>query len=130
MVDKRALDFLTSLNIKDQRIIREKLKILQDNPYPSPDGDKEKLHTNKKRESYRLHIARSFTVIYNIDPDGSLIYITHIMPIEKAHRRYGAFEQSRFLHLGCSINNLLFALESIEKKETMPDNHLVLAYQL
>jgi len=89
MVDKRALGFLSSLNIKYQRVIREKLKILQDNLYPSQDGDKEKLHTNKKRESYRLHIARSFTVIYNIDPDGSLVYSTHIMPIEKAHRRYG-----------------------------------------
>ena len=89
MVDKHALDFLHSLEAKDQRIIKEKLKILQDNPYPGPDGDKEKLHTNKKRESYRLHVARSFTVIYNIDPYNSLVYITHIMSIEKAHRRYG-----------------------------------------
>ena len=89
MVDKRALDFLNSLDAKDQRVIKEKLKVLQDNPYPGPDGDKEKLHTNKKRESYRLHIARSFTVIYTIDPDDNLVYITHIMSIEKAHRRYG-----------------------------------------
>ncbi|MFY1643871.1 type II toxin-antitoxin system RelE family toxin [Methanoculleus bourgensis] len=89
MVDKRALDFLNSLEAKDQRIIKEKLKILQENPYPGSDGDKEKLHTNKKRESYRLHVARSFTVIYNIDSDDNLVYITHIMSIEKAHRRYG-----------------------------------------
>ena len=89
MVDKRALAFLTALDVKDQRVIKEKLKILQDNPYPGLDGDKEKLHTTKKRESYRLHIARSFTVIYNIDPDDNLVYITHIMSIEKAHRRYG-----------------------------------------
>jgi len=40
----------------------------------------------KKRESYRLHVARSFTVIYNIDSDDNLVYITHIMSIEKAHR--------------------------------------------
>lgn len=89
MVDKRAVNFLNDLDAKDQRIIKEKLKILQDNPYPGSDGDKEKLHTNKKRESYRLHIARSFTVIYNIDSDKGIVYITHIMPIEKAHRRYG-----------------------------------------
>ena len=89
MVDKRALDFLDALDAKDQRVIKEKLKILQDNLYPGPDGDKEKLHTNKKRESYRIHVARSFTVIYNIDPDAGRVYITHIMPIEKAHRRYG-----------------------------------------
>jgi mRNA-degrading endonuclease RelE of RelBE toxin-antitoxin system len=89
MVDKRALGFLNSLEAKDQRIIKEKLKILQENPYPGSDGDKEKLHTNKKRESYRLHVARSFTVIYNIDSDDNLVYITHIMSIEKAHRRYG-----------------------------------------
>jgi len=89
MVDKRALAFLTALDAKDQRVIKENLKILQDNPYPGPDGDKEKLHTTKKRESYRLHVARSFTVIYTIDPDNSLVYITHIISIEKAHRRYG-----------------------------------------
>ncbi len=48
MVDKRALGFLNSLEAKDQRIIKEKLKILQENPYPGSDGgDKEKLHTNK-----------------------------------------------------------------------------------
>ncbi len=45
--------------------------------------------THKKRESYRLHIARSFTVIYTIDPDKKIVYITHIMSIERAHRRYG-----------------------------------------
>jgi mRNA-degrading endonuclease RelE of RelBE toxin-antitoxin system len=89
MVDKRGLEFLNSLDIKDQRIIKDKLKILQDNPYPGQDGDKEKLRTNKKRESYRLHIARSFTVIYTIDQDENKVYITHIMSIERAHRRYG-----------------------------------------
>jgi len=40
MVDKRALAFLNSLEAKDQRVIKEKLKILQDNPYPGQDGDK------------------------------------------------------------------------------------------
>ena len=89
MVDKRGLEFLNSLDIKDQRIIKDKLKILQDNPYPGQDGDNEKLRTNKKRESYRLHIARSFTVIYTIDQDENKVYITHIMSIERAHRRYG-----------------------------------------
>ena len=89
MVDKRALNFLNSLDAKDQRVIKAQLKILRDIPYPGSDGDKEKLHTNKKRESYRLHIARTFTVIYNISSAEKLVYITHIMPIEKAHRRYG-----------------------------------------
>jgi len=34
MVDKRGFEFLNSLDIKDQRIIKDKLKILQDNPKP------------------------------------------------------------------------------------------------
>lgn len=89
MVDKQELEFLNSLDTKDQRIIKDKLNILQDNPYPGQDGDKEKLRTNEKRESYRLHIARSFTVIYTINPDKKIVYITHIMTIERAHRRYG-----------------------------------------
>ncbi|ABN56146.1 conserved hypothetical protein [Methanoculleus marisnigri JR1] len=89
MVDKRALDFLNSLDARDRRVIKAKPRILRENPYPGSDEDKEKLHTNKKRESYRLHIARTFTVIYNINSDEKPVYITHIMPIEKAHRRYG-----------------------------------------
>jgi len=36
MVDKRALEYLASLAAKDQRVIEEKLNILQDNPYPGP----------------------------------------------------------------------------------------------
>jgi len=40
MVDKRALAFLTVLDVR----------------------------INKKQNSYRLHIARSFTVIYNSQP--------------------------------------------------------------
>lgn len=88
-MDRHALSFLNDLDAKDQRIVKEKLKILQDNPYPGSDGDKEKLHTDATRELYRFHIAHSFTVIYTIDKDNRLAYITHIMPIEKAHRRYG-----------------------------------------
>jgi mRNA-degrading endonuclease RelE of RelBE toxin-antitoxin system len=56
MVDKRALGFLNSLEAKDQRIIKEKLEILQDNPYPGPDGDKENLHTNKKWKSIGVRL--------------------------------------------------------------------------
>lgn len=44
MVDKRVLEFLNSLDIKDQRIIKDKLKILQPNSYPGQDGESEKLH--------------------------------------------------------------------------------------
>ena len=40
MADKRAVKPLNSPEVKDQRLIKEKLKILQDNPYPGPDGDK------------------------------------------------------------------------------------------
>ncbi len=88
-VDEDACTFFNSLDPKSQRIIRDRLNVLKENPYPGSGGDKEKLQTGKNRSIYRMHIARAFTAIYAIDPQNETVLITHIMTIEKAHRRYG-----------------------------------------
>ena len=53
-------------------------------------GDVERLHTSDV-DVYRLHIGRSFTVLYLIHDDGKeqWVEITHLMTIEQAHKRYG-----------------------------------------
>nr|WP_246269925.1 hypothetical protein [Methanofollis tationis] len=55
---------MNSLDPKSQRIIKDTLNLLKENPYPHSRGDKERLHTGKNRSIYRMHSARSFTVIY------------------------------------------------------------------
>lgn len=36
-----------------------------------------------------MHIARSFTAIYTIDPHNDIVHVIQILTIERAHRRYG-----------------------------------------
>ena len=40
---------------------------------------------------YRLHISRSYTVFYDIDKENKLVLIEEILPIGKAHKKYGYF---------------------------------------
>lgn len=85
---RSAADFLSSLPEKSQRIIKEKLAVLKTDPYPGKTGDKERLNT-EEMDIYRLHIGRSFTALYIIHADESMVEITHLMTIEQAHKRYG-----------------------------------------
>ncbi|MDK2974178.1 MAG: hypothetical protein PWP08_549 [Methanofollis sp.] len=85
---RSAADFLNSLPEKSQRIVKEKLAVLKTDPYPGEMGDKERLNT-EEMDIYRLHIGRSFTALYIIHTDKSMVEITHLMTIEQAHKRYG-----------------------------------------
>ena len=83
-----AAEFLKALPEKSQRIAREHLAILKTDPFPGRGGDKERLNT-EGMEVYRLHIGRSFTVLYLIHTNKSMVEITHLMSTEQAHKRYG-----------------------------------------
>jgi mRNA interferase RelE/StbE len=85
---RSAADFLNALPEKSQRIVTEKLAVLQTDPYPGSGGDKERLNTDGM-EVFRLHIGRSFTALYIVDTDRDWVEITHLMTIEQAHKRYG-----------------------------------------
>ena len=87
-IRKSAADFLDALPDKSRRIVKEKLSILKTDPYPGPTGDKKRLNTEEV-VVYRLHIGRTFTVLYLIGPDEHVVEITHLMTIEQAHKRYG-----------------------------------------
>jgi len=47
LMDTEAHRYLESLDEKSQRIIKQRLKVLQENPYPGSGGDKEKLYTDE-----------------------------------------------------------------------------------
>jgi len=86
-----ALPFITNLPAKSRRIILEKLLSLEKDPFPGAGGDKELIKAPKGRSEekvYRLHIAHSFTVFYRIERLNKTVFITEILTIEQAHKKY------------------------------------------
>ena len=85
-----ARDFLTVADAKTERICKEKLGFLAENPYPGRGrGDKEKLPIDARRDRFRMHIARSYTAIYTVLEDDTEVRVLEIVPIDEAHKRYG-----------------------------------------
>ncbi len=92
LLSEDAESYYQTLDDKSQRIVRENLQKLADDPYPRPDsgsGDMEKLVVDGE-EMYRLHIGRSHTAFYIIiDDNGKEVRVVDIMTIDEAHKRYG-----------------------------------------
>ena len=85
-----ARDFLTVADAKTERICKEKLGFLTENPYPGRGrGDKEKLPIDARRDRFRMHISRSYTAIYTVLEDETEVRVLEIVPIDEAHKRYG-----------------------------------------
>lgn len=82
-----ALRFLQTLPEKSQRIMREHIARLREDPFPGKGGDKEKLSVGGY-DFYRMHVARSFTVFYQVYPGDHLVRVLKITTIELAHKRY------------------------------------------
>lgn len=88
-VEEEALGFIESLDEKSERICKDNLKKLADDPYPgSGKGDKERLVVDGE-EVYRLHIGRTFTAYYDILESEGVVMILEVLPIDEAHKRYG-----------------------------------------
>ena len=84
-----ADEFLRGLDDKSERIVRDNLGKLAENPYPgSGKGDKEKLVIDGD-ERYRMHIPREYTAFYDVYEDRNEVRVTEILPIDEAHKRYG-----------------------------------------
>lgn len=86
-----ARDYLSALDEKSQRIVKENLRKLQDDPYPRPgagSGDREKLVIDGE-ELYRLHIGRTHMAFYDIVEDEQEVRVVEILDIDEAHDRYG-----------------------------------------
>ena len=86
---KEAEEFLYFLDDKSRRICMKNLTKLEENPYPGKgSGDKERIVV-KGEEVYRLHIGRTYTAFYIIDEKQKIVKIIEILPIDKAHKKYG-----------------------------------------
>ena len=89
VVKQKLIEAINELPEKTRRILFSALENLETNPWPGSGGDKEKLHTEKEIEIYRLHIGRTFTAIYTIDTKNHHVQIHDLMTIEQAHKKYG-----------------------------------------
>jgi len=85
-VDIDALAYFNSLDNKSRRIIRARLKLLETDPFPGKDGDKELLNLRNGVKIYRLHISHSFTAFYEIE--GEQVFVNELLSIEQAHKKY------------------------------------------
>jgi len=90
-IDRKALESIRRLRPKSQRIVMEKLKTLQDDPYPGSGSDKERLHVHEREDTYRLHISHTFTAFYRVHEPEKEVHVLAVMSIEQAHKRYGWF---------------------------------------
>ncbi len=89
LIDEDAQEFLDNLPIKSHDIVKAKLRVLEDDPFPGKGGDKELLNSPKHKGLYRLHIARSYTAFYHIFLDEMTVKILWLGTIEQAHKQYG-----------------------------------------
>ncbi|TQQ78956.1 type II toxin-antitoxin system RelE family toxin [Halonotius roseus] len=90
LLGEDADEFLDVADEKTERICKEKLGYLGDNPYPGRGrGDKEKLPIDGRRDRFRLHISRTYTAIYTVLEADKEVRVLEIIPIDEAHKRYG-----------------------------------------
>ena len=91
LLSDEAREYYASLDDKSQRIVKENLQKLEEEPYPRPDagsGDREKI-TVDGEEMYRLHIGRTHTAFYVVDDSDEQVRVVDITDIDDAHKRYG-----------------------------------------
>jgi len=85
-----AREYVSVLDEKSTRIVKENLRKLADDPYPRPEsgaGDKEKV-TVDGEEIYRLHIGRTHTAFYDVLESQSEVRVVELIDIDEAHKRY------------------------------------------
>lgn len=82
-LEKGVLNTLEKLPEKIREYIFSHLWTLED-PYSAPDV--ECLHA--KLQIYRMHIGRTYTIIFKIHKKEKLVNVLDLMTIEQAHKRY------------------------------------------
>ncbi len=90
-MNRKVLEGIQNFRPKSRRVVMEKLKTLQEDPFPGSGSDKERLYVQGREDTYRLHIRRTFTAFYRIYAVEKEVHVPAVMPIEQAHRRYGRF---------------------------------------
>ena len=91
LLAKEAREYVAALDEKSNRIVKDNLRKLLDDPYPRPgsgSGDREKLVVDGD-ELYRIHIGRTHTAFYDVLEADDEVRVIEILDIDEAHKRYG-----------------------------------------
>ncbi|MDL0118492.1 type II toxin-antitoxin system RelE/ParE family toxin [Halobacterium salinarum] len=91
LLSEDAQDYYQQLDDKSQRIVKDNLAKLEDEPHPKPgsgSGDREKIPVDGE-EIYRLHIGRTHTALYDILESKQQVRVIELLTIDEAHNRYG-----------------------------------------
>jgi len=91
LINRKVLESIQSFRPKSRRIVMEKLKTLQEDPFPGGGSDKERLYVQGREDTYRLHISHTLTAFYRIHEAEQEVHVLAVMPIERAHKWYGRF---------------------------------------
>lgn len=92
LIEQKQSDKINGFDEKSRRIIKEKLDVLKEDPYPGKRGDKEKFCLRDGYILYRLHIGRSWTAFYRVYDTEKVVKVLDVMTIEQAHKKYGRFK--------------------------------------
>jgi mRNA interferase RelE/StbE len=85
-IDRRVIKTLKKYPEKSRELIFDHIRTLED-PYRAPDV--ECLH--KPTQVYRMHVGRSFTIVFKIHKQTNLVQVLDLDTIEQAHKRYGRY---------------------------------------
>lgn len=90
LLSESVREFLSVADEKTERICKDHLRQLADNPHPGRGrGDKEPLPIDGRRDRFRMHISRTYTAIYTIIEERDEVRVLEVVPIDEAHKRYG-----------------------------------------
>jgi len=85
-IEKRVIKTLEKFPMDIREHIFNHFYKLED-PHNAPDV--ECLH--QKTQVYRMHIGRSYTIIFKIHKESKTVNVLDLMTIEQAHKRYGRY---------------------------------------
>ncbi|MBR1369816.1 hypothetical protein RJ53_10145 [Methanocalculus chunghsingensis] len=83
-IERAVCEYVLGLPLKSRRIILRHLRTLEALGSLTGASGIERLGG----DIYRMHVSRTYTIIFRICPDQSRIRVVEILPIDLAHKRY------------------------------------------
>ena len=85
-IERGVLKTLEKYPEKIREYVFSHLRKLED-PYTAPDVE----CLYPKKQVYRMHIGRTYTVIFTIHKESNTVRVLDLMAIGQAHKRYGRY---------------------------------------
>ena len=86
LVETGILKRINTFPNKEARNLKDRLRILENDPFPDGRGKKE--IKGSKKSAYRFRIG-NYKFFYIIDIENKIIKVTEFLTAEQAHRKYG-----------------------------------------